>query len=47
VLVSNDDGASFKLAKVERPLPAAAVLATGKDSVVVGGPRGVASQALQ
>jgi photosystem II stability/assembly factor-like uncharacterized protein len=47
VLVSSDDGASFKLAKVERPLPAAAVLATGSDGVVVGGPRGLAAQALQ
>jgi photosystem II stability/assembly factor-like uncharacterized protein len=47
VLVSSDDGATFKLAKVQSPLPAAAVLATGSDSVVVGGPRGLATQALQ
>lgn len=47
VLVSNDDGASFKLAKVERPLPAAAVLGAANDGVVVGGPRGLAAQALQ
>ncbi|MBK9243285.1 MAG: glycosyl hydrolase [Burkholderiales bacterium] len=47
ILVSSDDGASFKAAKVERPIPAAAVIATGKDSVVVAGPRGVQSQTLQ
>lgn len=47
VLVSHDDGASFKPAKVERPIPAAAVIAAGKDAVVVAGPRGVAAQALQ
>jgi len=47
VLVSDDDGASFKAAKVERAVPAAAVLTVGKAGVVVGGPRGVAAQALQ
>jgi photosystem II stability/assembly factor-like uncharacterized protein len=47
VLTSSDDGSTFKLARVERPLPAAAVLGAGKDGVVVGGPRGLAAQALQ
>jgi photosystem II stability/assembly factor-like uncharacterized protein len=47
VLVSSDDGASFKAAKVERPIPAAAVIAGAKASVVVAGPRGVQSQILQ
>jgi len=47
VLVSSDDGASFKLAKVQQPVPAAAVLTAGNDGVVVGGPRGLAAQALQ
>jgi photosystem II stability/assembly factor-like uncharacterized protein len=47
VLVSRDDGASFKLAKLERPIPAAAVIAAGKGAVVVAGPRGVAPLPLQ
>jgi photosystem II stability/assembly factor-like uncharacterized protein len=47
VLISTDDGASFKAARIERPLPAAAVLALGRDSVVVAGPRGVQSQSLR
>jgi photosystem II stability/assembly factor-like uncharacterized protein len=47
VLVSSDDGASFKLAKIQQPVPAAAVLTAGNDGVVVGGPRGLATQALQ
>jgi photosystem II stability/assembly factor-like uncharacterized protein len=47
ILVSDNDGASFRPAKVERPIPAAAVIATGKDSVVVAGPRGVQPQTLQ
>jgi photosystem II stability/assembly factor-like uncharacterized protein len=47
VLISNDDGASFKAAHNERPVPAAAVLALGRDTVVVAGPRGVESQSLQ
>lgn len=40
VLVSKDDGASFQPAKVDRPLPAAAVAAR-RDVLVVAGPRGV------
>ena len=46
VLVSADDGASFKLAKVDKPVPAAAVALVGKSSLVVGGPRGLAAQSL-
>jgi photosystem II stability/assembly factor-like uncharacterized protein len=47
VLISTDDGASFKAANIERPVPAAAVLALGRDAVVVAGPRGVEAQSLQ
>ena len=47
VLVSTDDGATFKLAKTERPLPAAAVVANGQGGLVVGGPRGLAALAPQ
>lgn len=47
VLTSTDDGASFKAARLERPVPAAAVLALGRDAVVVAGPRGIQSQSLQ
>jgi photosystem II stability/assembly factor-like uncharacterized protein len=47
VLTSSDDGASFKLASVERPMPAAAVLSLGDKAVVVAGPRGIQSQTLQ
>jgi photosystem II stability/assembly factor-like uncharacterized protein len=46
VLVSSDDGASFKPLKIERPLPAAAVAGAGKDTVVIAGPRGVRAQPL-
>jgi len=46
VLVSNDDGASFAAAKVERPLPAAAVVGAGTGAVIVAGPRGVATLRL-
>jgi photosystem II stability/assembly factor-like uncharacterized protein len=41
VLVSADDGATFKPAPVERPAPAAAVVAAGTGALVVAGPRGV------
>ena len=44
VLVSSDDGASFTLAKVERPIPAAAVVSAGAGALVVAGPRGVHSR---
>ena len=43
VLVSNDDGATFAPAKVDRPLPAAAVIGAGAGAVIVAGPRGVSS----
>ncbi|HEX6829807.1 MAG TPA: YCF48-related protein [Burkholderiales bacterium] len=46
VLVSSDDGASFKPLKTERPLPAAAVVGADKDAVVIAGPRGVRAQPL-
>jgi photosystem II stability/assembly factor-like uncharacterized protein len=46
VLVSSDDGASFKPLKLERPIPAAAVSSAGKDAVVIAGPRGVHAQSL-
>ncbi|HEY6132845.1 MAG TPA: YCF48-related protein [Rubrivivax sp.] len=47
VLVSADDGASFTLAKVDRPTPAAAVLTAGNNGLVIGGPRGLATLTLQ
>jgi photosystem II stability/assembly factor-like uncharacterized protein len=47
VLVSSDDGATFKPRKVERPVPAAAVLGLDRDVVVTAGPRGVRTQTLQ
>ena len=46
VLVSSDDGASFKRVKTERPPPAAAVVGADKDTVVIAGPRGVRAQPL-
>jgi photosystem II stability/assembly factor-like uncharacterized protein len=46
VLVSADDGASFTLAKVDKPTPAAAVTVIDKSTLVVGGPRGVVPQTL-
>ena len=46
VLVSNDDGASFAAARVERPLPAAAVVGAATGAVIVAGPRGVATLRL-
>lgn len=47
LLVSGDDGASFRSARLERPIPGAAVIVAGKDTVVVAGPRGVAPQSIQ
>lgn len=41
VLVSSDDGASFVPARVERPVPAAAVVSAGNGALIVAGPRGV------
>lgn len=47
VLVSADDGASFAPARLERPAPpAAAVADAGAGSLVVAGPRGVATLVL-
>jgi photosystem II stability/assembly factor-like uncharacterized protein len=43
VLVSRDDGASFTPIQLERPVPAAAVVAPSKDVLVLAGPRGVHS----
>jgi photosystem II stability/assembly factor-like uncharacterized protein len=45
LLASRDDGATFAPLKVERPVPAAAVLATG-GALVVAGPRGVQTVAM-
>jgi photosystem II stability/assembly factor-like uncharacterized protein len=45
VLVSRDDGASFKPLELDRPLPAAAVLGVDH-GVVIAGPRGLRTQAL-
>jgi photosystem II stability/assembly factor-like uncharacterized protein len=39
LLASDDDGASFALVKLERPVPAAAVLALA-GGLIVAGPRG-------
>ena len=46
VLVSSDEGASFSLAKVEHPIPAAAVVGAGAGALIVAGPRGVQSLPL-
>jgi photosystem II stability/assembly factor-like uncharacterized protein len=47
VLVSNDAGQTFGQLKMDRAAPASAVLGLGKDAVVIAGPRGVLTQALQ
>ena len=44
VLVSGDDGASFVPLKIERPIPAAAVVSAG--TLIVAGPRGVSTLPL-
>ena len=41
VLVSADNGASFAPVKLERPIPAAAVVSAGAGALVIAGPRGV------
>src|SRR6478735_514385 len=41
VLVSGDNGASFAPLKLERPIPAAAVVSAGTGALVIAGPRGV------
>ena len=47
VLVGTADGVQFKPAKIERPLPAAAVIAVSRDTVAVAGPRGVDVRTLR
>jgi hypothetical protein len=46
VLVSGDNGASFVPVKLERPIPAAAVVSAGAGALVIAGPRGVQTLAL-
>jgi len=46
LLVSRDDGATFKPVQIERPLPAAAVIGVASNTVVVAGPRGIQAQTL-
>lgn len=41
VLVSRDEGATFRPLKLERPAPAAAIVANDDGTLVVAGPRGV------
>lgn len=45
VLASSDDGASFAPLKVERPQPAAAVVAAADGTLVLAGPRGLSTLA--
>jgi photosystem II stability/assembly factor-like uncharacterized protein len=47
VLVSRDGGESFAAVKIERSLPASAVVAVGAEAVVIAGARGVRSQPLR
>lgn len=46
VLLSRDEGASFTPARIDKPLPAAAVAFADNSTLLVAGPRGVAAQAL-
>jgi photosystem II stability/assembly factor-like uncharacterized protein len=46
VLVSSDDGARFVPTKVERPIPAAAAMSAGSNTLVLAGPRGVSTLRL-
>jgi photosystem II stability/assembly factor-like uncharacterized protein len=46
VLVSADNGASFAPLKLERPVPAAAVVSAGAGALVIAGPRGVQTLSL-
>ena len=46
VIASRDNGASFIPVKIERPIPAAAVVAAGKGALVLAGPRGVQAVAM-
>lgn len=47
VLVSADDGASFKMIDTERSFPATAVTALGKDTLIIAGLYGVAEQKIK
>lgn len=47
VLASADDGRTFTRLKLERPIPAAAVLQAPGNVLVMGGMRGLQSQAIQ
>jgi len=40
VLVSADDGATFRAVKIERPTPGAAIVSADQDVAVIAGPRG-------
>ena len=46
VIASSDAGATFKPVKLERPVPAAAVVTSGTGMLVIAGPRGVQSLPL-
>jgi photosystem II stability/assembly factor-like uncharacterized protein len=46
VLASTDDGATFVPARVERPVPAAAVAAASNGTLIIAGPRGAQPQPL-
>ncbi|HEX3139738.1 MAG TPA: YCF48-related protein [Rhizobacter sp.] len=46
LLVSSDDGATFNAARLERPVPAAAVIEAAPGALVVAGPRGAQALAL-
>lgn len=46
LLASGDDGASFRALRLERPFPAAAVLALAPGRALVAGPRGLQAQPL-
>jgi photosystem II stability/assembly factor-like uncharacterized protein len=46
ILVSADDGATFNPLKLERPMPAAAVIGAEENAIVIAGPRGVRAQPL-
>jgi photosystem II stability/assembly factor-like uncharacterized protein len=47
VLVSKDAGQSFAPVKMDKAAPASAVLSLGQNALVIAGPRGVRTQALQ
>ncbi len=47
MLLSENDGESFRQVKLDQPVPASAVACLGKDTAVIAGPRGVRAQAVQ